>query len=133
MTTPRTPRPDPSAPRPPRPSQPPAPDPGGGAVRILAVAALVIAVAALGLTVWRVLLPGSERCQTQAWDTTPNENDLPEAWTISATQYDLSRKTMSFQGPIPVDEESGQAVVYATITCFEEGAAESVTRSAQAA
>lgn len=136
MTTSRTPRPDPAAPRP-RPTQPPPSATGssgsGGTTRILAVVAIVIAVAALGLTAWRVLLPGSERCQTQAWDTAPKEEDLPQAWTISATQYDISRKTMSFLGPIPEDETLGQGVIYATITCFEEGAKESVDRSQEAA
>src|SRR6478609_7643554 len=101
MTNVRPPRPDPASARP-RPAQPPAPDTSGTA-RILATVAIVIAVAALGLTVWRVLLPGSERCQTQAWDTTPADQDLPQAWTVSATQYDISRKTMSFLGPVPDD------------------------------
>ena len=131
MTNARPPRPDPASARP-RPGQPPASD-TSGAARILAMVAIVIAVAALGLTAWRVLLPGSERCQTQAWDTTPADQDIPQAWTVSATQYDLSRKTMSFLGPVPEDESLGQGVIYATISCFEEGAAESVTRSAQAA
>ena len=134
MTNARPPRPEPASARP-RPGQPAAADPSGtaGAARILAVVAIVIAVAALGLTVWRTLLPGSERCQTQAWDTTPDDQDLPQAWTVSATQFDLSRKTMSFLGPVPDDPSLSQGVIYATITCFEEGAAESVTRSAQAA
>ena len=63
----------------------------------------------------------------------PDDQDLPQAWTVSATQFDLSRKTMSFLGPVPDDPSLSQGVIYATITCFEEGAAESVTRSAQAA
>ena len=130
MTTPRTPRPEPSSPRP-RPAQ--APASGDGTVKVIAIVALVVAGIALALTAWRTLAPASERCQTEAWDVTPAQQDLPTDWTVSATQYDLSRKTMSYLGPVPEDENLGQAVVYATITCFEDGAAESVTRSAQAA
>jgi hypothetical protein len=58
---------------------------------------------------------------------------VPAGWTVSATQYDISRKTMSLLGPV-VDETTGaQGVVYATISCFPTGAEESVTRAEQAA
>jgi len=100
---------------------------------VLAVVALVVAAAALALTAWRVFAPGGASCQTQAWDTTPKEEDLPDAWTVSATQYDISRKTISFLGPTPADDSSTQGVIYATVTCFEQGAEDSVKRSAQAA
>ena len=116
-------------PRPPRPSGPDA----GGTARIIAVVAIVIAAAALALTVFRFFSPTATSCQTKAWDTTPKTEDLPQAWTVSATQYDIMRKTMSFLGPQPSDDSSTQAVIYATITCFDEGAADSVTRSAKAA
>jgi hypothetical protein len=43
------------------------------------------------------------------------------------------RKTMSFLGPQPSDDTSSQGVIYATVTCFEEGAEDSVVRSAKAA
>jgi hypothetical protein len=52
---------------------------------------------------------------------------------VSAAQYDISRKTMSFVGPTPSDDTSAQAVIYATVTCYEQGAEDSVTRSAKAA
>jgi len=97
------------------------------------VAALGIAVIALGLAALRFLVPGDARCQTAAWDTQPADGDLPAGWMISATQYDLSRKTMSLLGPAPLDETGSQAVVYATVTCFAQGAGDSVSRSAQAA
>jgi hypothetical protein len=95
--------------------------------------AIVIAVASLALTAFRLIGPGAESCQAKAWDTTPRTEDLPVDWTISATQYDIMRKTISFLGPQPTDDTSSQGVIYATITCFEEGAADSVTRSAKAA
>ena len=130
MTNQRPPRPDPTArPRQPRPGGPDA----GGSARVIAVVAIVIAAAALALTAFRFLTPVSASCQQQAWDTAPKEEDLPTDWTVSATQYDIMRKTISYLGPQPSDDNSQQGVIYATVTCFEEGAADSVVRSAQAA
>jgi hypothetical protein len=130
MTNQRPPRPDPTArPRQPRPAEPDA----GGSARVIAVVAIVIAAAALALTAFRFLTPVSASCQQQAWDTTPRTEDLPTDWTVTATQYDIMRKTMSFNGPLPSDDTSSQGVIYATVTCFEEGAADSVVRSAKAA
>jgi hypothetical protein len=40
---------------------------------------------------------------------------------------------MSLLGSVPADENASQAVVYATVTCYEDGAADAVTRSADAA
>jgi hypothetical protein len=131
MTNAGPPRLDPTAARP-RPPRPPGPDAGSSA-RVIAVVAIVIAASALALTAFRFFAPGSSSCQAKAWDTTPKAEDLPADWTISATQYDIMRKTISFLGPQPTDDTSSQGVVYATITCFEEGAADSVTRSAKAA
>ncbi len=133
MTTQRPPRPDPAASRPPRPTRPPEATDAGGSARVIAVAAIVIAGAALVLTGWRVLAPASSSCQDEAWNTTPKDEELPDGWSVSATQYDISRKTMSFLGPAPADESSTQPVMYVTVTCFEQGAEDSVTRSAQAA
>jgi hypothetical protein len=134
MTTPRTPRPEPGVtrPRPPPPPQPAADS--AGTARIVALVALVIAAIALGLTAWHAIAsPATASCQQAAWDTTPATADLPADWTVSATQYDISRKTISYLGPQPSDSSSNQAVIYATVTCFDQGAADSVTRSAQAA
>jgi len=104
----------------------------------VALVALLVAGVALGLTAWRLLAPGADAgagaaCQATAWDTTPKIANLPDGWTIAASQYDISRKTMSLLGQAPLDETTTQAVVYATISCFDTGAADSVTRSAAAA
>ncbi len=131
MTTSRPPRPDPAASRP-RPPRQPESDAGGSA-RVIAVVAIVIAAAVFAITVFRVFGPASQSCQSQAWDTTPKTEDLPVGWNVSATQYDIMRKTISYLGPQPADSSSSQGVIYATVTCFEEGAADSVTRSAKAA
>jgi hypothetical protein len=99
--------------------------------RAVAVTALVLAVLALGLVAAQFLATPSS-CQDQAWNVNPAKGDLPDGWTIAATQYDLSRKTMSFVGPPPADQYTAQAQVIATVTCFEQGAADAVNRSRQA-
>ena len=101
--------------------------------RILATAALVVALVALGFAAWRMLVPADAGCQQQAWDVTPAAEDLPTGWIASASQFDIDRKTMSFLGPTPQDEASSQAVIYATVTCFRAGAEDGVTRSRAAA
>jgi hypothetical protein len=101
--------------------------------RRIAIAALALAVLGVGLAAWRFLQPGDSSCQIAAWDVNPALADLPAGWSVSSSQYDVSRKQMTLLGPVPQDELTSQAVVYATISCFPEGAADSVTRSADAA
>ena len=101
--------------------------------RRLAIVAVVVASAALALAAWRAVTPADASCQTAAWDTTPAVPELPLDWTVGATQYDTSRKSMTFLGPAPADTTSNRAVIYATVTCYAQGAADSVTRSAAAA
>jgi len=132
VTNHKTPLPEPASRRP----SPTRPDQAGGAGRTsgaIALLALIVAIGAFALVAWRTVAPGDAGCQEAAWDVSPADADLPDGWTVSATQYDLNRKTLSFLGPMPLDEVSGQAVVYATVTCFPQGAADAVTRSAAAA
>ncbi len=101
--------------------------------RTIAMVAVVAALVALGLAAWRFVAPAGSSCQDTAWNTTPKAADLPADWSISASQYDVDRKQMTVVGPAPADANASQAVVYATITCFPSGAADAVTRSADAA
>ena len=101
--------------------------------RRIAVVALVGALVALGLVAWRFVLPADAGCQSAAWAASPAIEELPLGWTISSSQYDVSRKTMTLLGPAPSDGTSNQAVLYATVTCYPQGAAESVSKSAEAA
>lgn len=133
VTNPRTPRPDPGTPR-------TRPTPAGGGdtsstrgTRVIAVIAVVVAVVALGLAAWRFVAPAGSGCQSTAWDVTPADTGLPDGWALGASQYDVSRKSISLLGPAPVDDTTSQAVVYATITCFPQGAEDSVARSQKAA
>jgi hypothetical protein len=98
--------------------------------RIVAMLALVLAVVALGLAAFQlVATPGT--CHEEAWDVEPDEDTVPAGWTLSAAQYDLGRKTMSYIGQ--VDDLGGQPQVIGTVTCYPTGAEESVTRSQDAA
>jgi hypothetical protein len=101
--------------------------------RRIAVIALVGALVALGLVTWRFVLPADAGCQSTAWAASPAIEELPLGWTVSSSQYDVSRKTMTLLGPLPSDSTTNQAVLYATVTCYPQGAAESVSRSADAA
>ncbi len=133
VTTPRMPRPEPGGPRPRSADERQALQAAARTSRRLAVAALVLSVVGLGVAAWGALTPADGGCQSAAWSATPDAKDLPAGWTVASSQYDIARKSMSLLGPAPTDESMGQAVVYATITCYPEGAADAVTRSADAA
>ncbi|MFN8631454.1 MAG: hypothetical protein U0838_14405 [Chloroflexota bacterium] len=99
----------------------------------LAVVAIIIAGVALGLTLWRTLLPSaSSSCQTAAWDAQPAGNELPQGWNVQGTTFDINRRTTQFVSSI-AGEDTGSPNVLGTVTCFPDGAADSVARSQAAA
>jgi hypothetical protein len=99
--------------------------------RRIAIGALIVAVFGTGLAAWQVFAAGGrDACQGEAWDTAPDSTDLPNGWTVGASQYGPDVKYMRFLGP--VDDTNGQPSTDATITCFPEGAADSVNRTADA-
>ena len=104
----------------------------GRTTRRFALVAVVLSAVALGLAGLSTFAPADDSCQTSAWNTTPKDTDLPVGWTVASSQYDIARKSMSLLGPQPTDGTTAQAVVYATITCYPSGAADAVTRSADA-
>jgi len=108
-----------------------APSDGDRTTRWVAIGGALMGLVALVLVVWVAVGQGSDSCQAAAWDATPSAGDLPPGWTISASQYDPNRKFMRFLGPVP-DDGSAQPTVDATVTCFAQGAADSVTRSRDA-
>jgi hypothetical protein len=93
----------------------------------------VVAIVALTLAAWRSVLPGSSSCQSMAWAAAPSAADLPAGWSIAAARYGVDELTMTLVGPAPVDQESAQPVVYATISCFQSDAVTAVSRSREAA
>ena len=133
MTTQRTPRPGPGGFGPRATDEQLRPEAAGGTSRRLAVTALALSIAGVAMAAWAVFAPGAANCQADAWDTTPAPGDLPAGWSVASSQYDVARKSMSLLGSLPADETVNQAVVYATVTCYQHGAADAVTRSADAA
>lgn len=103
------------------------------ATRRIALAALVLALVGVGLAAAKLLLPAASSCQQDSWDVRPAAADLPADFTLSASQYDINRQQVTFLGPLPADETTAQGVVYVTVTCFADGAADAVARSEQAA
>ncbi|HEX5829124.1 MAG TPA: hypothetical protein VFY23_16480 [Candidatus Limnocylindrales bacterium] len=101
--------------------------------RRIAIAAIVLALVGVGLAAIRFVMPATASCQEASWDARPAAADLPAGFSLSASQYDLNRQQVTFLGPFPEDETTAQGVVYATVTCFDEGAADAVARSEQAA
>jgi hypothetical protein len=101
--------------------------------RRLAIGALVIALVAAGLTVWRVVSPTGSSCQSTAWAAAPATADLPAGWSISATQYDVDRISVTLLGQVPQGQTTSRPVVYATVTCYPHDAAAAVTKSQAAA
>lgn len=130
MTTPRTPFPaPPSGPRL-RPSEERALIAAAGrTTRRIALVALAVGLLAVALTTWRSVIPATAPCQAAAWDVAPAAKLIPTGWTLKGATFDVNRKTMSLVGPVPTDTQTSQAVVYVTVTCYLEGAADAVTRS----
>lgn len=98
----------------------------------LALVAIVIAGIALGITLWRTLLPGASSCQTTVWDAQPAADGLPQGWTTRGTTFDVNRRTTQFASSDSADD-TGTPNVLTTVTCFPEGAADAVARSQKAA
>lgn len=91
------------------------------------LAALVVAIVAL---VWAVFFAGggSSDCQARAWDSIPEERNLPSGWTVSATSFFVGNATVTLEGPA-ADTETGEGVIYTTVTCYGNDGAEALARS----
>jgi hypothetical protein len=79
------------------------------------------------------LLTKAASCQTAAWNVTPAGDQMPGGWSVRASTYDVGRRSISMVGPESTDGSTQQAIGLATVTCFTEGAPDSVTRSRAAA
>ena len=93
----------------------------------LALAALAVAVVALA---WSLFFAGagSSDCQARAWDSIPAERDLPDGWSVSATSFFVGNATVTLEGPA-ADAETGEGVIYTTVTCYGKDGAEALARS----
>lgn len=101
--------------------------------RRIALAGLGLAVLAAGFAAFRVIVPAGSPCQTSAWNVAPAPGDIPAGWSLVASQYDVDRKLMTLYGPVTDPQTQSQAVVYVTVTCYPQDAADAVTRAANVA
>ena len=71
---------------------------------------------------------GASDCQARAWDSIPEERALPDGWAVTATNFFVGNSTVTLEGPA-ADTDTGEGVVYATVTCYGDDAAEALARS----
>jgi hypothetical protein len=117
------------------------PPPGrlAGATPWIALLAVVLAAGALGLAVIGRMSGGSAgttdltACRSAAWSAIPDENDLPDGWTLGSTDLNANGMTISIMGPAPADSSTNQPVVYASVTCYGDSAATALTQNRKAA
>ena len=124
------------APRRPGPGRPTSgrswPRPRGRRARI-AMVAVVAALVALGLAAWRFVVPAGAPARTPRGTRRPGTADLPGRLVDQRQPVRRRPQADDRRRPDPRGRNAAQAVVYATITCFPSGAADAVTRSADAA
>ena len=105
-----------------------------GAAPWLALLALLLAAGALGYVVFgRSSGADLTACRTQAWGSIPDKADLPADWALGSTDLNANGMTISILGPAPADSSTKQPVVYASITCYGDGAATALTENRKAA
>jgi hypothetical protein len=93
----------------------------------LGVAALAVGLIALGWTLF-ASGRGASDCQARAWDSIPEERALPDGWAVTATNFFVGNSTVTLEGPT-ADTDTGEGVVYATVTCYGNDGSEALARS----
>jgi hypothetical protein len=112
------------------------PDDGDGGrprrtVLIVAVAALVLALVAVGLSAVAYLRPTTSSCEVAAWSSVPTAGELPAGWKVTATDVYPDNQTTTITGPTPANG-SAALTIYASVTCFGDHATDAIARSEQA-
>jgi hypothetical protein len=95
---------------------------------VLSIVSLAVAGVALGWSLFFSGSRGADDCQARAWDSIPEERDLPDGWTVAATSFFVGNMTVTLEGPA-ADAETGEGVIYTTVTCFGGDSAEALARS----
>ena len=95
---------------------------------VLSIVALVVAGIALAWSLFFSGTRGADDCQARAWDSIPEERDLPDGWTVAATSFFVGNMTVTLEGPT-ADPETGEGVIYTTVTCYGRDSAEALARS----
>jgi len=99
-------------------------------VSIVAVAALVLALAAVGLSAVAIVRPAAASCQVAAWDAVPSSSEIPSGWTIGPTDIYGDSQTTTIAGPDPGDGSGGPRI-FLSVTCFGDRASDVVDRMEQ--
>ena len=95
---------------------------------IAVVAALVLALVAVGLSAFAILRPATSSCQSAAWDAIPKASEIPTGWTIGVTDIYPDNQTTTIAGPASTTGTAG-STIYASVTCFGDSAVDAVNRS----
>ncbi len=98
---------------------------------VVAVAALVLALVAVGLSAAAYLRPSTSSCEVAAWDSVPTVSELPTGWRVTATDVYPDNQTTTITGPVPANGAAA-STIYASVTCFGDHAADAIARSEQA-
>ena len=93
----------------------------------LGFAALAVGLVALGWTLF-ASGRGASDCQARAWDSIPEERALPDGWAVTATNFFVGNSTVTLEGPA-AETDTGEGVVYATVTCYGNDGSEALARS----
>ncbi|HEU4571886.1 MAG TPA: hypothetical protein VFR93_04305 [Candidatus Limnocylindrales bacterium] len=110
-----------------------------GAGPWLSVLALVLAAGTIGyLLINRGAAGGGSgdltACRTAAWKAVPDEAQLPEGWTLGSTDLNANGITVSvMSSDVGGDGTSSPPVVYASVTCYGDGAAAALDANRSAA
>lgn len=114
-------------PRPPAPTPRPT-SPALIVVGLLSGLALVIAGAALFVTLTRPAPAAEGSCRTVAWDALPTSDMLPEGWTISGSGFYSDGYGASFSGPAASGTQAAPAL-NVRVSCYGTDGHLAVTRS----
>ncbi len=112
-------------------------DPGDDVTRprrtgmIVAIAALVLAIVAVGLSAVAYLRPTTSSCEVAAWNSVPVASEIPTGWRVTATDVYPDNQTTTITGPTPAGGAAA-STIYASVTCFGDHAADAIARSEQA-
>ncbi|MFL5679788.1 MAG: hypothetical protein ACJ77B_04235 [Chloroflexota bacterium] len=99
---------------------------------LLSVAALAVAVAALGVTLYRGGAAATPTCRSSAWSALPRNDALPAGWTASGTAFYVDSMATTLLGPAAAD--TGEApTVYLSVSCYGDAAHDALVRSRNAA
>jgi hypothetical protein len=99
---------------------------------LLSVVALVIAGAALGMTLLRGGASATATCRSSAWSALPRPDALPSGWTASGSAFYVDSMATTLLGPTAAD--TGEApTIYLSVSCYGDAAHDALVRSRNAA